>query len=797
MTSARLPIRVQPLPDEPIDSWIEAYAARLRATVGEIWPIFFPTLTRQQRILPFYRRLGEREVGHLSFITGVAPNTIASSVPFDGSLDAELLGHSRWCPTCLEERNGRWRTIWRHPLSVVCVDHATRLLDSCDACAQAPRQRFTHRNIPQLGHCGERDPRSLRNLGPNVPRCAEDLRGHRSASVGEEALEAQRIIDPLISRAYREDPIAIELLDDAVVVMKLTVGNLAAPGHLDKLMAGLPKSAAVAERPLNLERLKSVSDHDQKSRPAAIPSGLSGLSEPVRAALLKVRDPHMRRTDRIRHASATANPVADLSACADSTAALLARVPSLLWPETTLQLRAIVGGPTSSIRRFVPIALALTGSLRSCGALVEDSHFRMEGKGLSYAVSAWLNGKDASVVFRAIADLSRLLQQNPSPIDYSQRERIAGAGHLLSRPDWIKISDASGMPAGGTKRLLFANAYVYELFTGGDHAKWQPAVDAFDPAAETEYRAFTVRMGDETARLLRHHAEQLLRSARIDEPLSWHPPLDLGGDPQEFFEKAWRYIDDKESPGRISDRLGVDLEHLRLAMLINPRQQPQAPPPPPNERIPLTGALSKESLSSLLREGLTFREIAKRVGHDRKTVAAAVRTHGLPVPTAGRRATEIDGQWFTEQYWTLERTLPDIAVELGMTPTNLARRVKELGIPLRRRGGGSHALPSSATKIPLPLRDALRGQGSIQRLERFREIAEDCNFSATAKRLHVHQSALSVQLKKLENATGLRLVQRDRQGPGVVHQVTVQGRTLLKQFEDWQNSQTADARSNS
>ena len=106
-------------------------------------------------------------------------------------------------------------------------------------------------------------------------------------------------------------------------------------------------------------------------------------------------------------------------------------------------------------------------------------------------------------------------------------------------------------------------------------------------------------------------------------------------------------------------------------------------------------------------------------------------------------------------------------------------------------------MPCSDTEIPVPLRDALRGQGAVQRLERFREIAEDCNFSATAKRLNVHQSALSTQLKKLENATGLRLVHRDRQGPGVVHQVTVQGRTLLEQFEVWNSSQTSDARSDS
>jgi hypothetical protein len=87
-----------------------------------------------------------------------------------------------------------------------------------------------------------------------------------------------------------------------------------------------------------------------------------------------------------------------------------------------------------------------------------------------------------------------------------------------------------------------------------------------------------------------------------------------------------------------------------------------------------------------------------------------LRELGIPVPGFGRQARVVDLDELRRQYVEEGRTLPELAPEFGMSPTNLARVARSAGIPLRGRGGPSHASAARKdTALPSPLRDALVG----------------------------------------------------------------------------------------
>ena len=136
-------------------------------------------------------------------------------------------------------------------------------------------------------------------------------------------------------------------------------------------------------------------------------------------------------------------------------------------------------------------------------------------------------------------------------------------------------------------------------------------------------------------------------------------------------------------------------------------------------------ALAPEDLATLyLQDRRSLREIAADVGVDRKIIAQLAREYGIELrPPRQLPHRIIDRDWLYEQYVVKRRTLPDIATQCEMSPTNMARWAKRHSIPLRSRGGVSHhahlADQIAAETAPLLLRPALAGVGSWRRLERF------------------------------------------------------------------------------
>jgi DNA-binding transcriptional LysR family regulator len=123
---------------------------------------------------------------------------------------------------------------------------------------------------------------------------------------------------------------------------------------------------------------------------------------------------------------------------------------------------------------------------------------------------------------------------------------------------------------------------------------------------------------------------------------------------------------------------------------------------------------------------------------------------------------DVEPTWLRHQYVVKRRTLPDIATELHTSPTALARVARELGVPLRGRGGASHAaaLTPAIDDLPEWIRPAFQGQQAIERVRRILALAEHPTINVAAQALGIHPSTLNTQLHRIETALDTKLITR-------------------------------------
>ncbi|MEW9533648.1 TniQ family protein [Microbispora sp. NPDC049125] len=192
-----LPIRLDPLPGEALDSWLEAIAARLDSPLLHMLPAFSldaETTERSRRGGPppnWTICLQPEELDALATATQVDPatlramtletyadNAIVIDMPRREVNRTQLWGRgggSRYCPDCLTATGGRWQLSWRLSWAFACLTHRRLLANICPTCGKAPRTRvhsLTH--VPQLGRCARPSP-SSESKGPGTTRCGGSL----------------------------------------------------------------------------------------------------------------------------------------------------------------------------------------------------------------------------------------------------------------------------------------------------------------------------------------------------------------------------------------------------------------------------------------------------------------------------------------------------------------------------------------------------------------------------------------------------------------------------------------------
>ena len=472
-------------------------------------------------------------------------------------------------------------------------------------------------------------------------------------------------------------------------------------------------------------------------------------------------------------------------------------VPETLWADWAIRLTPRSGVDPACLRVVAAAALLVPGTPRPLARVLKGTCHEGLTRKISHTLATTGGGTDSTSVLRALTQLADGLDANGGAIDYQRRRELAGSVELLSGRDWERISSTAGLARGSARKLRNARLWVYEVLTAG-LLRSAPADLCPDETTTVSYHSFALRIPALAADLLDAKARQLLASSNIDEPLEWSPPKEWvhtgglpGPEPDDIdFNRVIHLLRAGRAPAAVADALGVTLDHVRFVVRHH-RPDTWAPPSAPKPRTrylrPFPAELTADRLRRLVvDEGRGVKSIAHDYDVDRKTVAAALVHENIPIgPSGGRSKVPVEGDWLRREYVDRRRTLPDIARELGTSPTNLARIAKQHEIPLRARGGASHAhsLAPPSPALPLPLAVAVAGEGGPERVRRFQILARCVSIRQAAGTIGCNEPTLYAQLVKLERTCGGGLLLRyslrhERQ------QLTPLGRRLLEQADN-------------
>lgn len=231
-TPRTLPLRVQPLPGEALDSWLEALAHRYGVPFGDV---LYQCGIASAGPGAWMRLLDPGTLARIAHVADLSADDVdAMALPRDhGTLTrvnrclARMLpsgpwdwrANSRYCPYCLDSTGGRWKLAWRLNWTFACLTHHCLLVDTCPECLCEQRRNpspMTH--VPCPGQC--RGPRRRDPTGALLACVAGLASAHPiDLSAQPRFLEAQQQVTNMLlaaTPAARQDlhrtPVAFETL---------------------------------------------------------------------------------------------------------------------------------------------------------------------------------------------------------------------------------------------------------------------------------------------------------------------------------------------------------------------------------------------------------------------------------------------------------------------------------------------------------------------------------------------------------------------------------------------------------
>lgn len=200
-----------------------------------------------------------------------------------------------------------------------------------------------------------------------------------------------------------------------------------------------------------------------------------------------------------------------------------------------------------------------------------------------------------------------------------------------------------------------------------------------------------------TAPLTKHEAPRLKRpDAGTSDRAPWgaRSMSKSNADDHEADGQAWQqrkvlkklYTDQQLSQSEIADKLGCTRSTVARWLRkhdIGTRERAD-----PNAQGD-TPWRNEETLRRLyVSKGMSLEAIGEKLGCHGTTVARWLRNHEIEVRDHGtyqepKHPKLADGEWLEEQYHGEHRTTADIAVELGVSPSNVRRWMKKSDIELR------------------------------------------------------------------------------------------------------------------
>lgn len=841
------PILIPPVRGEALDSWFEALGHRLTASWGDVLEATGLSTREAATTAPWLITLSPERANAVHTATGIDIDQLHAMTlsyyngsglridPATGALSRAFpwgrSRFSRYCPACLRETGGRWQLFWRLGWAFACTEHRCLLVDQCPTCGQRQRKRPIPANlIPQPGRCTSVGSDAL---GQSAARCNADLTNAVAASfpAAHPALQAQALIRTVIETCtvqfglYRQNrtnnvgaladirAIAARILahgDDRILQQAVPADlfgiyrqqseqhrtqekaaargaakpGLAAPARavsaavgvtaaLRILNTGTIDDAASTMRPLiTISRSKG-----RAVNPTTVTTWGRGTTEVLAGVQLAALEPVLNPSDQLRCRSGTALPNKPSLSEAD-TESLAAKMPAELWAPWALRLQPS-GVSYPHLAVTLPSLVLLVNSKATLSSAAEAMGY-VDGQQLSYLLQVMEDEPCWKAIRQALIRLAQHLHTHPSPIDYARR-RTLDYSTLLPDQLWHQICRTTATARGGTRKVDTLRCHLYSLISGNpvNSAPWFTNTSGF----RARMAALPTQLTPALTEAITTEARTFLRRRRIEEPVSWHPPVELlrelrlpGHDPAAIdVHRLHGMVQQQRTVTDIAENLNTSIEALRCALVQHPA--PELALSTDQQRCrgiaaaKLQQALPRRRLIALyVEQKLSLRQIGARYGADRKTVARLAKSYGIALrpPQRTRRLAEIDKDWLYTEYITNRRTLPDLAAEKGMSTMNMSRWAKRHGIALRRRGGPSHTsnLQASATARQAPeiLRPALAGIGGAERLSRFVRTSTYPTFSAAAAALKLRQPIICGQIARLETELGGPLIERAERG---------------------------------
>ncbi|MFT4157345.1 MAG: TniQ family protein [Microbacterium sp.] len=761
MSLRRLAHVAMPLPDEPLDSWVEFMAHSYGATVGEMARALglidadgVPRASPQSA-RTWSTALESQQLRNLELATGrpgdeflamtrttFAANAIRLTPQGRISASCPSTGvAARYCPECLADSGGRWRLSWQFPFGFACPRHKRLLADVCPECGQPPRL-IGHplTLVPEPGYCHNRPGKRASAIRA---RCGADLTSSSEFAAADSAMrEAQRMILRVVATGIGEfgiyadaRPSTIQVLSDMLLLSRAGRQALVDGERFEWMPASLTEVSQITSH----RRNGRVDLRPGTAREVALGNTIAfeALQEGERITdLLRgrvsvhtaldhysppLRDYVSRALGRTRRPAATLQAV---TMPGTDPAERAAKLPAVLWPEWTARLAPrrldaeIAGGALAAAVVFVGTRLTHGSAIKLLDPIAQSRQ-------VSHVMRSLGRNAPEAETIRAIARLAAHLDETTTPIDFARRRSIDYSG-ILPLDEWREVCRGVNVQPGGARRWQVARAHLYALLSGNRVSRAPFTQDAGFPSFP-ELRQFRDGMPSLVSRALEEAAAGFLKGRGIDEPVSWMPGLDIAdlrGDLAEEAQGQW----------------------------------PLARP----ARAAVKPARAVAAYSS----GRSVAEIAVAHGVARQTVSRVLDDAGVQT-RRGRRRVAIDDAWLRQRYIVERRTIPEIAAEVGVTMTTINRHLEAAGIPRRPRGSASRAtairVHPRAGDSPL-LRRILVGQDATQRAERFLLVARRDTMTAAARGIGVTLSILATQMKRLGADAGGPLITRAQRG---------------------------------
>lgn len=690
-----LPFRVDPVPGEAIDSWLEAIAFRADSAWGDLLDAVDIPAPAGLGYPPWTIALSEAEVASLCAATGSDVEfSMMTLTRFDGtavridsqsrSLRREVAWTrrtgSRFCPHCLRSNGGRWKLEWRLGWAFACTDHRCLLSDECPRCHRIPRRR------PLPGHCTPipgrcASPAQEGGIGREARRCGADLTAAEVLDLpgAHPALRAQALIDRIIDDGVVRFGVYARLPQPAASVLadiRAIGGRVLSYATDEELLARVGPELAVEYRAVDEQggarsgqvrqsRTKPALEAPARAVTAAI--GVSAAIDVLHCSDLAAAADRLRwLVTSARETGLSVQPtnigwgtrispiltgvqLAALSPMLDPSDQLRYRTHSdlptlvtsgraeLLARHTPTQFWAGISLPfTVPAARRTMMRLALSAALQLVGTRLNltAAGQQVGGHLAGHALSRFLQILESDQHWSDVcAGLTRVA-------DYVvergvpidyQRRRALDCTGLLPDDEWRQICHRTGTPSQGGS----ARAAVVRAFLR-EELTGVPTVDgSADLLAKIAAfpRDLTPGLRDE----LINHARVFLDAAGIDEePIAWEPPIEL--------------------------LAGLDL-----------------PGPRP-------GLIDRDRLRKLIRErDLPIGAAARDLGTTGEAVRLELIVNPLPVDTGRRKyasaRTQLPPEALTQLYHHDRLTLRQIANRIGVSRQVIRRLLTEYEIP--------------------------------------------------------------------------------------------------------------------